>query len=87
VGHHRDDGGDGAGPQRQPGGIGPGHSQAPAGVPQHPGRQVDPEWGPAERAQPCGPGAGTAADLQARAAARAEQLGQGMINAERVAAG
>jgi hypothetical protein len=87
MGHHGDDGGDGAGPQRQLGGIGPGGRQAPAGMPQHPRRQVDAERRPAERAQACGPDAGTAADLQARAAARAEQLGQGMINAERVAAG
>jgi len=63
-------------------GIGLRHGEAASGVPQHSGRQVDPDRRPAQLAEPGGVDAGATADLQADAAALAEQVAQGAVDAE-----
>jgi hypothetical protein len=57
------------------------------GVPQHPGRQVDADRGPAQLAERGGVDAGAAAELQAGAVAVAEEVAQGAADVERVGVG
>jgi hypothetical protein len=84
VDHHRDDGGDGEVADRQPLGIGPGAGKAAPGVAEHPARQVDAHGRPAQLANPAGMHAGAAADVQAGAAALAEEVAQGPVDAQGV---
>ncbi len=51
---------------------------------QHPAGQVDAQRHPAQLAYPVGVHPGAAADLQTRATAGAEQVGQGAVDAQRV---
>jgi hypothetical protein len=57
--------------------------QRPTGA-QHPGRQVDAHGSPAQLANPAGRHAGAATDVQAGAAALAEQVAQGPADAQGV---
>jgi len=81
VHHHRDDGRDAATGDWQPSCVGQHHAKAVPGMPEHSGGQVHAHRAPAQRPDLCGAHPGAAADLQADAAARAQELPQGMLDA------
>jgi hypothetical protein len=64
--------------------VGHGDDQAPAGMPQHPGGDIDTHGGPAQAGDSRRVDTGAAGDLEAGAAALAEQLAQALTDAERI---
>jgi hypothetical protein len=85
VDHDRDNGLQGVVSNRQPLSVGLRDGKAAAGVPQHPGGEVDADRGPAQLADLGGMDAGAAPDLQAGAAALAEEVAQDVAEVEGVA--
>ena len=82
--HDRDDRRQGVVPDGQALSVGHGDGQASAGMPQHPGGDIDTHRGPAQAGDGRGVDAGAAGDLQAGAAALAEQRAQAVTDAERI---
>lgn len=68
--------------ERKPFRVGPGDRQAAPGVPEHPRGEIHPDGGPPQLADLRGVYTSAAADLQAGAAARSEQLAQGATDAQ-----
>lgn len=64
--------------------VGSPYREPRSGVLEHLDRDIDPDWVPSEAAHPAGVDARTTADLEARAPTGSEQLGDGLIDTDRV---